>query len=285
MAQKLDTRSMGLDVGLGFVKWLTGAENLHYGLWTGLDVTAGNLGAAQAAYTEKLFGLLPEGRLHILDVGGGAGETARKLVALGHDVEIVVPSTRLAARCRANVPQSRVHVTTFEDFETTEEFDVCLFSESFQYIKLSTALDRALSLLKPRGHILIADCFRSEGFTPGEKTRVVGGGHRIESFRGALSRRPLEVLHEEDITEGVAPSIDLERALFNVIGDTLERVDEELADKRPRTRWLLGRLLSSLISAQRRSRLDARLRGDERNSTVFVENNRYLMVKLRKRGD
>jgi cyclopropane fatty-acyl-phospholipid synthase-like methyltransferase len=84
MVSKIDTRAIGLDVGLSFIRWLTGAENLHYGLWTGLEVRASNLGAAQAAYTEKLFGLLPGGRLRILDIGGGAGETARKLLALGH---------------------------------------------------------------------------------------------------------------------------------------------------------------------------------------------------------
>ena len=47
--QKIDTNAIGLDAGLGFIRWLTGAENLHYGLWTGLPVQADNVGAAQAA--------------------------------------------------------------------------------------------------------------------------------------------------------------------------------------------------------------------------------------------
>jgi MPBQ/MSBQ methyltransferase len=34
---------------LAFIRWRTGAENLHFGRWTGLDVTAGNLRAAQDA--------------------------------------------------------------------------------------------------------------------------------------------------------------------------------------------------------------------------------------------
>ena len=89
MSKKIDTRAVGLDVGLAFIRWLTGAENLHYGLWTGLEVTAGNLRTAQDAYTAKLFGYLPKGPLRILDIGGGAGETAKKLLALGHSVEIL----------------------------------------------------------------------------------------------------------------------------------------------------------------------------------------------------
>ena len=117
MSKKLDTQSIGLDVGLSFVKWLTGAENLHYGLWDGLDVRAENLGTAQSAYTDKLFELLPAEPCRILDIGGGAGETAKKLIALGHQVDIVIPAPFLADRCRANAPTATVHEMPFEDFE------------------------------------------------------------------------------------------------------------------------------------------------------------------------
>lgn len=283
MAKRLDTRAIGLDVGLGFVKWLTGAENLHYGLWTGLEPAAGNLGAAQAAYTAKLFGYLPEGKLAILDIGGGAGETAKKLIALGHEVEIVVPSALLAARCRANAPEAKVHEMTFEAFRTDRRFDLCLFSESFQYIALETALDKALDLAKPRGHVLIADCFRSEGFAPDGKLRIAGGGHRIAAFRGAVAVRPVDVVREEDVTDAVAPSIDLEQELFHVFGTAITRVDQELSAKRPKSRWLLAMALKRFLGARRLSRIDARLRGNKRTGAVFMKNNRYLMILLRKR--
>ena len=92
MSKKMNSQAVGLDIGLSFIRWLTGAENLHYGIWTDLEVTAANLGQAQSVYTEKLFSYLPSGSLRILDVGGGAGETARKLIALEHQVDIVVPS-------------------------------------------------------------------------------------------------------------------------------------------------------------------------------------------------
>ncbi len=100
--RKMNTQAIGLDAGLKLMKWLTGLENLHYGYWEGLEVTAGNLREAQEAYTVKLFKLLPSKPCRILDIGGGAGETAKKLVALGHTVNIVVPSPLLADRCRAN---------------------------------------------------------------------------------------------------------------------------------------------------------------------------------------
>jgi|SRR6056297_255976 len=284
MSDTLDTKAIGLDVGLGFIRWLTGAENLHYGLWTGLDVSAENLGRAQAAYTEKLFSLLPGAGLRILDIGGGAGETARKLTALGHEVEIVVPSTLLAAHCRANAPGAKVHETTFEEFRSEDRFNLCLFSESFQYIPLDQSLPKALGLLAEGGHVLIADCFRSESFRGGGKVRIVGGGHSIRRFHDALAELPVEVLYDEDITEAVAPSIDLEAALFRVFGQAITRIDDELAASRPKTRWLLIRAFRTLVSDRRRRRLDERLRGDGRTSEAFLANNRYLMLKLRKTG-
>ena len=63
---KFDSKSVGLDVGLSFLRWLTGRENLHYGVWDGLTICASNVGVAQEHYTAKLFELLPAGTLRIL---------------------------------------------------------------------------------------------------------------------------------------------------------------------------------------------------------------------------
>ncbi|MBT8408244.1 MAG: class I SAM-dependent methyltransferase [Alphaproteobacteria bacterium] len=280
MGQKIDTRSIGLDVGLSFIRWLTGAENLHYGLWDGLEVTASNLRAAQDAYTEKLFGLLPEGPLRILDIGGGAGETAKKLVALGHEVEIVVPSAYLASRCRAQAPQAVVHEMMFEDLQATERFDLCLFSESFQYIPLSEGLPKCLTLLRPGGHVILADCFRTPDYR-GQPSSTVGGGHFVETFRAALADLPFQTEFEEDITRSVAASVDLEQGLYNVFGLAAMRIDDEMALKRPKSRWVLHRIIAAALSKRRRQRLAQRLFEQSRNADVFCRYNIYLMMKLR----
>ena len=57
----MNSQAVGLDIGLSFIKWLTGAENLHYGIWTDLEVTAGNLGQAQSVYTENCFRIYHRG--------------------------------------------------------------------------------------------------------------------------------------------------------------------------------------------------------------------------------
>lgn len=281
---KLDTRAVGLDTALALSRWLTGKEHLHYGLWTGIDVAAGNVGRAQDGYSARLFALFPpKAGMRILDIGGGAGETAKKLIALGHAVEIVIPSPFLAARCRQNAPEARVHECRFEDLQSVGGFDLCLFSESFQYIPLAVSLAKARSLLAPGGEIVIGDCFRREGFQPDPTFYKVGGGHRIEAFRAALAAEPLDLLAEEDITEAVAPSIDLEQQLFNVLGTGIAGIDRELKDKRPGQSWVLRKVLGLVLSARKRARLAQRLFDRARTSEAFIANNRYLLIRLAQR--
>lgn len=284
MTKKIDTRAVGLDVGLAFIRWLTGAENLHYGLWTGLEVTAGNLRAAQDAYTAKLFGYLPAGPLRILDIGGGAGETARKLMALGHSVEIVVPSAFLAARCRETAKGAKVNECTFEAFEGSGPYDLCLFSESFQYIPMAESLPKCARLLAPGGQVLIADCFRTEAY----KSRSAqgpqpGGGHRLATFATAVDGSAFAIEAEEDITEAVAPSIDLEQALFHVLGHGVTRVSDEIRGKRPKTHWALAKGIGLFLSRKRRENLMERLTGTTRTSAAFKEYNRYRIIRLAQR--
>ncbi len=277
-SKKIDSKSVGLDIGLSFSRWLTGHENLHYGLWTGLEINAGNVGPAQEAYTTKLFALLPKGTLRILDIGGGAGETARKLVALGHTVEIVVPSAFLADRCRRNAPEATVHESTFEDANLSGPFDVCLFSESYQYIPLADGLSKCLDLLTKDGTIIIADCFRSETFAPDAIHATVGGGHPIAKFRALVADLPITATSEEDITAAVAPSIDVEQGLFNVVGYGLTRADEQLSVQRPRTRKIIHWVMRRFLSERRRARLDQRLNQQTRTAAHFMANNTYLMM-------
>ncbi len=281
MAEKIDTRAVGLDVGLAFIRWLTGAENLHYGLWTGLEVTAGNLKAAQEAYTAKLFGYLPPGKLRILDIGGGAGETARKLIALGHEVQIVVPSAFLAARCRETAKGAAVHECTFENFTGAGPFDLCLFSESFQYIPMVESLPKCARLLAPAGQVLIADCFRTDAYKGrAAQGPQAGGGHPLTGFRAVLAGPAFTIAAEEDITDAVAPSIDLEQQLFNVIGHGVTRVSDEIRARKPAAHWTLARFVGLFLTRKRRANLMRRLTGTDRNAESFRRFNRYLMVRL-----
>lgn len=279
---RIDTRTVGLEAGCALARWLTGKEHMHYGLWGGLEPVAANVGAAQEAYSQRLLALFPPGRLRILDIGGGAGETAKRLIALGHSVEIVVPSAFLAARCRVNAPEAVVHEAMFETAAVTGPFDLCLFSESFQYIPLGESLPRAKALLAPGGAVVIGDCFRlSDGEWLRNPHRTVGGGHVVEVFRESAARAGLVIEAEEDVTDQVAPSIDVEQAFFNVLGVGVAGMDRELRAKRPMLRGLAVGVLGRIMGARRRTSLMRRLTAAERTGEAFRRSNRYLLMRLR----
>ncbi len=178
---------------------------------------------------------------------------------------IVVPSAILAEPCRVNAPEADVHECMFEDYKGSGDFDLCQFSESYQYISLDQGVPRCLSLLKLGGEIIIADCFRSKNYRPEVMKSTVGGGHPIANFRAVLESWPVAVISGTDITEQSAPSVEIEQGMSNILGFALPRVDAELKLKHPRVRWVLNRMVRLCLNERKRSRLDQRLDHQTRN--------------------
>ena len=245
--KKESSRLVGLDIALKVSGFVTGKEHLHYGLWDKLDVNLDNLGKAQEAYTDLLFKYLPKKKkkLDILDIGGGAGENAKKLIALGHKVTIIVPSKILAEHAKKNTNnKAKILITTFEDYlPKNSQFDLCLFAESFQYIPIKIALQKASSLVNNDGEILIADCFRSEKKQEGI-FRQPGGGASLISMEKELKIQKINVIVKKEITKLVAPSIQLEQKFYNTLGFSINRIIASLKINRPFTLKFLNMFVS-----------------------------------------
>jgi hypothetical protein len=99
-----------------------------------------------------------------------------------------------------------------------------------------------------------------------------------------LDQSAFVVAAEEDITDAVAPSIDLEQQLFNVIGHGVTRVSDEIKAKKPAAHWTLARFIGVFLPAKRRRNLMQRLTGTERNARAFMHLNRYLMLRLARKS-
>ena len=278
------SQSIGLDIALILSKLITGKSNLHYGIWDGLENTMGNLCLAQEAYTRKLFQYLPKKKnMKILDIGGGGGETANELLQKGHEVDIIVPSKELAKEAKkVTKGNATIYETTFENFKpkNSKSYDVCLFSESFQYIPMDISLPKSSLLLNETGIILVSDCFRSEAFKK-SKSRQPGGGHSIVKMEEKLSELSLNVMLKEDITKSVAPSIDLEQKMFNALGEIISRLSISLKNKRVILYNLIRLLYKTLIKKKRREDIERRLFSKNRTSHSFLTYNRYLIFKLK----
>ena len=92
----LDSKEVGLAVGLLLGEELVGMRDLHYGYWTeSLSPTLQNLPKAQAQYSEFLLSNIPGGTQSILDIGSGTGNLASRLLEKGYSVDCVSPNTFL----------------------------------------------------------------------------------------------------------------------------------------------------------------------------------------------
>ena len=279
----LDTKTLGLEVSLAIAKFVTGKENMHYGVWDNLDPCLENLGRAQEQYTQLLFKYFPKKKkLKILDIGGGAGETAKKLISLGHSVTVIVPSNILSKRCLENTDnKAKVHNIKFEDYaaEKNQTFDLCLFSESFQYIPAKIALEKAKGLLSKDGQILVADCFRSN-LKHNSSNRRPGGGHPLSEMLKLLKDIDLNIVSKKEITKSVAASLDIEQKFYNVVGVGIDKVQQGLVTNHPWKMKLFNLVYKMIVSQKKRRRLHDRIYGNIRNSDNFIKFNHYMIFQL-----
>jgi len=204
---KVDSREVGLELGLRVYNFFLKSEYLHYGYFKdGLDTDVANLKKAQDNYAELIFSHIPKGTKTILDVGCGSGKTAEQLVAKGYIVDCVSPGQILTAYAK-NMLGNKVNFyqCKFEYLVTDKKYDLVLFSESFQYIPMDKSIPGALKLLNPGGHIIVSDFFHTDP----EGRSKLGGGHDYQKWLQYKESYPIKTLVEKDITAETSPTIDL----------------------------------------------------------------------------
>ena len=205
--KKVDSKEVGLDVGLMFFKFFLKTEYLHYGYFTpDMDIDVIYLKKAQEQYFDYLVKHIPEGTKSILDVGCGSGKTAEELLKLGYQVDCVSPGKILTEHAMKKLEgKIEMFPCKYEEVKTDKKYDLILFSESFQYIPIKDSMNKAIDMLNPKGHIIVSDFFKKD--LP-EKSWL-GGGHRYDDWLEQLKIYPVKIIKEEDITENTAPTIDL----------------------------------------------------------------------------
>ena len=216
-APALKSPEFGLALGLVAGRFALDMQDLHYGYWTeDLELTPQNMARAQARYTDELMADIPAGVRSILDVGCGAGNTARKLLDRGYEVDCVSPNEWLTAEARKVLGnRARVFESKFEDVTLDRTYDLILFSESFLFMKAEQALAKAESALGPGGYILISDIFK----VPADESSPIGGGQDLRRYRALLAASKFTQLKDTDMTANIAPTFDLlSRAYAEAIG-------------------------------------------------------------------
>ncbi len=275
---KVETKELGLLAALVFGKYCFKTEDLHFGYWTeNLEVDRHNFAMAQENHSRFIMSHIPDNTKTILDVGCGVGTMAAKLLDKGFSVDCVSPSPLLTERALEILgDRSIIYKCLFEDMESDKLYDALLFSESFQYIQLSTALRQSLNFLEQGGHLLICDFFKTDAIGKGP----IGGGHRLSKFYDAISQYPFEPVKDIDITEQTAPNLDLFNEMLNSVGLPIRKlIFYYLDSNRP--------LISKLLKWRYRrkfEKIDKRYFSDEINAENYKKHNSYRLLLYRKKS-
>ena len=273
----LRSPEFGLALGLVVGRFAFDMQDLHYGYWTDdLELTPQNLPRAQARYTDELIADIPAGVRSILDVGCGAGNTARKLLDLGYEVDCVSPNAWLTTEARRVLDnRARVFESKFEDVALDRTYDLILFSESFLFMKAEQALAKAESALRPGGYILISDIFR----IPADEKSPIGGGQHLDRYRALLAASNFTQLKETDMTANIAPTFDLlNRAYVEAIGPAYGLILARLDASYPRVMKFVRWKWRAKIA-----RLEHKHFGGRRTAAHFMRHKSYrrMLYQLR----
>ena len=279
------------ELGLVLAQQLLDVEDLHYGLWDpDLELSLGNLARAQQRYTEMLLELIDSLLSDrpapcILDVGCGTGHLLQHLIERGYRVDAVNPSAHLNKLVRerlATQPHSAttLYETGFESLpcrQCQHQYDLLLFSESFQYIPLPDIFGKAPELLRSGGRLVICDFFKTDAHCDGGAgDRSFSGGHLLAEFYRCVEQSPFRISHDEDLTARVSPNIALlDEWLTQRLVPALASVDEYLLGTWPRLTGMLKWLGRHKLARARYKYLSG-----HRSQAVFEKYKSYRLLIL-----
>jgi MPBQ/MSBQ methyltransferase len=269
LAERRSPRRVKVSTALRFYHEVVGLDHLHYGLWNGEPLTLDGLKVAQDRFTRHLLSWIPEGVRSVLDVGCGIGSTALMLKQSGYEVEGLSPDPYHQAVFSRRVG-TPFHLSRFQEFRPPRRYDLVLMSESAQYIWLDR-LFPAVGESAPGGHLLVADYFTVNG----AKGALGRSGHALDRFLAEARTAGLDLVRREDVTERVAPTLELARSwIERYLDPCLALVADHLERKTPRLvrfgRWLLRSRIEK--AADLRTLIDR---------DAFLHDKQYLVLLFR----
>jgi MPBQ/MSBQ methyltransferase len=201
------------DFILRFCRDIVHLDSLHFGLFgSGCAHTIDGLRSAQANYSRFLLERIPAGSKRILDAGCGTGELSERLVEAGYSVTALTPDTYLAEVVTKRLgDRAAFALSKFEDFTSSQPFDLIVMSESCQYMAHHLLFPKARELLADGGYLLISDYFRKSDITYYETVWTES------EFSQKLTKSNFEIVSSDDITDDTLPTLDIGKKTYSEI--------------------------------------------------------------------
>ncbi len=246
------------ELGLVLAQQLLGVDDLHYGLWQpDLPLSLANLAEAQQRYSDMLINDLPpldQGEVRVFDIGCGTGHILEQMLKKGYRADGLVPAPALAEKVRERfdrlgASEARLYECGLQDMpdeECRNQYDVALFSESYQYINMGKSFAKLEKLVKPGGRVIICDFFKTEHDGDGQRgDGSFKGGHRLTNFYRQLEAAPFTIEEDTDITSMMSPNLELlNDTLMNKLAPAGATIGRYMQDNYPKLSWLAAKIFT-----------------------------------------
>ena len=222
---------------------------LHYGFFDDVNtspdlISIRDLQRAQLRYAEELLRHVQDTTTPILDAGCGMGGLTGQMLRAGWHPMALTPNQAQIEYVRSMYPSLPVFHGKFENLPVEKYgggFGTVVMSESFQYMKLNSALFTVMQVLRPGGRWIICDYFRTSA-RAGRKS-----AHAWSAFEEALRETKMKLVFERDITPNVLPTL----AYVHMLGERLATplvnfVIAKLRKKRPAIHYVLEEVIEEL---------------------------------------
>lgn len=231
-----------LDFELYFVTEVLKLDSLHYGYWKKeWAPTLENMRLAQKEYTDTLLSLIPTEVRNVLDVGSGIGDNASAMSRINLRVSAISPDKNHKKYYPID-SSIKFYNTKLEDFDTTDQFDLILMSESHNYFDAKLALEKTSKLLHPNGYLLVSGIFNLG------RDQTLADIHYTElEYTAIATSYGLELIERIDITDNTLPTLEIAYEFYTRYFLPTQKMFNKYLILSARYKW---KILSWLFSKQ-----------------------------------